>query len=233
MWTLVTGGAKRLGAALCLALAEKGYSIVVHYNRSHTEALAIVERCEAMGAKAAMIQGDFSTEANLQDFVVRYLVEFPETFNIINNVGEYLIRSALQTSLKEWQSLFHVNLHTPFFLVKSLQSSLVQHKGQVINIGISGLLRHSANTYATAYMITKESLWTLTRCLARELASDGVRVNMVSPGELDISIDHHRLPMNRPATCEEIARVVCFLLDPASSYITGQNIEVAGGLGLA
>ncbi len=233
MWTLVTGGAKRLGSALCLSLAEKGHSVVVHYNKSEKEALEIVASCQAMGRQAAAIQGDFSSVDSTKKFVQRYLEQFPETNTLINNVGEYLIRSALNTSIEEWLYLFQANLNTPFILSQALTPSIIRSQGQMINIGVSGLRGHIANTYASAYMLTKQALWGLTLALARELAPEKVRVNMVSPGELNISVDHHRLPMNRPAYCWEVCRVVNFLLDPESSYITGQNIEVAGGLGLA
>lgn len=233
MWTLVTGGSRRLGAALCLALAEKGHAVAVHYNNSQKEACEVVAQCQAMGVQAAAIQGDFSSLTNVKSFVERYLHQFSETTNLINNVGDYLISSALQTSIEDWISLFQVNLHTPFILTQALIPSLIQNQGQIINIGVSGLHRQVANTYATAYTLTKQGLWGLTLALARELAPQGIRINMVSPGELDISIDHHPIPMHRPATCWEVCRVVNFLLDPESAYITGQNIEVAGGLGLA
>lgn len=233
MWTLVTGGSKNLGAALCLALAKKGCAVVVHYRHSQKEAFEVVAQCRALGSQAAAIQGDFSSIESVKDFVERYLKQFPETETLINNVGNYFIRSALQTSIEEWISLFQVNLHTPFILSQALIPSLITSKGQIINIGVSGLHRHVANTYATAYTLTKQGLWGLTLALARELAPQGVRVNMVSPGQLTTSIDQHKIPMHRPATCWEVCRVVNFLLDPESTYLTGQNIEVAGGLGLS
>jgi NAD(P)-dependent dehydrogenase (short-subunit alcohol dehydrogenase family) len=232
MWTLVTGGSKRLGAALCLALAEKGRSVVVHYNQSQKEAFDVVAQCQALGTQAAAIQGDFSSVASVKNFVERYLQQFPETETLINNVGDYLIRSALQTSIDEWITLFQVNLHTPFILTQALIPSLIRNQGQIINIGVSGLHRKAANTYSTAYTLTKQGLWGLTLAAAKELAPQGVRANMVSPGQLDISVDRHPIPMGRPASCWEVCRVVNFLLDPDSAYLTGQNIEVAGGLGL-
>lgn len=232
MWTLVTGGSKRLGAALCLSLAEKGRSVVVHYNHSHDEALEVALQCREKGVQAEIIQGDFSSTITSQDFINRYLKQFCDTEGLINNVGEYFIGSCLNTSVEEWSYLFQVNLHTPIMLAKSLTPALLRNKGQIINIGVSGLYRHIGSIYATAYMLSKQGLWGVTQSLARELASQGVRVNMVSPGELENSVDHHRIPMQRPAACWEVCRVVNFLLDPESHYITGQNIEVAGGLGL-
>lgn len=232
-WILVTGGAKHLGGALCLALAEKGHSVAVHYNQSEKEAHQIVSECRALGGEASAIQGDFSSIATVQEFLGRYLSEFPDTMALINNVGGYLIGATLKTSIDEWMHLFQLNLHVPFMLTQALAPLLIKNKGQVINIGTSGLRRQVANTYSSAYALTKEGLWGLTLSLARELAPEGVRVNMVSPGELEVSVDHVPLPMQRPAYYWEVARVVNFLLDPASAYITGQNIEVAGGLGLA
>lgn len=189
MWTLVTGGGKRLGAALCLELAEKGHSVVVHYNTSREEALEVVKQCQAFGVQAAAIQGDFSTAANVNEFAERYLERFPQTKALVNNVGHYLIDSVLQTAIENWIQLFQVNLHAPFILSRALAPALIEHKGQILNIGVSGLKRCSAFKYASAYMLAKQGLWGLTLALARELAVDGVRVNMVSPGQLDISLD--------------------------------------------
>lgn len=235
-WALVTGGAKRLGAALCLTLAEKGYSVAIHYRHSQKEALAVKTRCKTKGVSAELIQGDFSTSAGTQAFIQNYQERFPDTHLLVNNVGEYLIRSALKTTPEEWASLFQINLHTPHALCYALSESLIKNQGQIINIGVSGLFRLSASSYATAYMLTKEGLWTLTRVLAGELAPKKVRVNMISPGMLDISVNledfKNRLPMGRPASCQEVCRVVSFLIDPNSEYITGQNIEVAGGFGV-
>ena len=112
-WTLVTGGAKRLGAELCVYLAEQGYSIIVHYHRSKKEALEVAARCQEKGVQAATIAGDFSSSETTMDFVSRYTDEFPETENLINNVGNYIIKSALQTNLKEWTDLFQTNFFTP------------------------------------------------------------------------------------------------------------------------
>lgn len=233
MWTLVTGGTKNLGAALCVALAEKGRNIVIHYRSSQSDALDIASRCRAFGSKAEVLQGDFSSVNGVEEFLARYLEKFSETEALINNVGNYWIGSALQTSKEEWMRLFQVNLHTPFMLAQAFTPSLIRNTGQIINIGTSGLHRQVANTYATAYHLSKRGLWDLTLSLARELASQGVRVNMVSPGQLETSVDHPKIPMGRPASFLEVCRVVSFLLEPGSTYITGQNIEVAGGIGLA
>lgn len=237
MWALVTGGSKRLGAALCVSLAEKGYSIAVHYRDSQKEALEVVKKCRGFNVQAVAIYGDFSSIPGLMDFKESVFKHVPDISLLINNVGEYLPHSALETSVEQWISLFQVNLHAPFFLSERLAERLIKQHGQIINIGVCGLMRQKAHTYATAYRLAKQGLWGLTLALARELAPQGVRVNMVSPGQLDFSVDLPKdlssLPMGRSATCGEVCRVVNFLIDPDNGYLTGQNIEVAGGLGLS
>lgn len=235
-WTLVTGGAKRLGAEICRTLARKGRGIVVHYNTSEEEALEVVEECREKGAAAECIQGDFSTTEGVEIFLKHYLKRFHNTENLVNNVGNYLIVPTLSTPFEEWEALMQTNLNAPFMLIQGLIPSIKQQEGNIINLGVSGLNSWRADVSSGAYTVTKAGLWVLTKSLAKELAKDHVRVNMVSPGQLDNSVDLPKdlkgLPMQRAGSPVEVARVIDFLLDPASSYITGQNIEVAGGKGL-
>ena len=235
-WTLITGGVRRLGAHISQAIAQAGNNVVIQYRHSQDEAVEVAKKCLAFGVKADVIQGDFSSIESIEDFTKRYLKRFPETKALVNNVGNYLIKSALNTSVDEWMRLFQTNLHAPFALIKALAPSLIKQQGNIINIGISGLYSNHVSTYSSAYQLSKLSLLALTRSLAKEMASCGVRVNMVSPGYLDIAVDLpedlSKIPMKRAAECAEISRVIIFLMDPRSEYITGQNIEVAGGVGL-
>lgn len=236
MWTLVTGGAKNLGSKICLALAKEGKDVVVHYHSSQSEAEDVVEKCLSYGVSAKTLQGDFSSRESLKNFIDNYLKSFSNTRGLVNNVGNYIIKSALETTADDWHSLFQTNLHASFELTRALVPSLKSCKGNVINMGCVGVDSTKADTYATAYMITKQGLLMLTKSFARELAESGVRVNMVSPGHLNHSVDlpkdYTEIPVGRPATSTDLTRVVTFLMDEKSSYITGQNIDVAGGLRL-
>ncbi len=235
-WTLVTGGAKGVGRSICCILARAGYSIVVHYNTSKEQALDVASECRGYGVQAEIVQGSFSTPASTKEMMQRYLSQFGDTKNLINNVGNFPIVKALETDPEIALELFHTNVHAPFMLIQALSSSIKAHQGSIINIGTSGLHSFRANESAPVYTMTKMALWSLTKSLAKEFAPFCVRVNMVSPGQLTNSInlpqDCSRLPMKRPGTPEEVARVVSFLLDENTSYITGQNIEVAGGFNL-
>jgi NAD(P)-dependent dehydrogenase (short-subunit alcohol dehydrogenase family) len=235
-WALVTGGAKGLGREICLGLAAHGYDVVVHYRFSQVEAEQVVAHCREHKIAAEMIQGDFSKPALLNDFIQRYQRYFPHTRCLINNVGNYLIAPATKTSQGSWEELFQINLHAPFALINALLPSLKNERGCIVNIGTAGVEYRYANVRSMAYGVTKSALWTLTRGLAAELAPEHVRVNMVSPGHMENSVDKpgdlSTLPMRRLGTLAEVVRVVLFLLADSSDYITGQNIDVAGGLRL-
>lgn len=235
-WTLVTGGAQRLGREICTTLAALDYDVVIHYNTSHKEAIEVQELCLKQGVRAEIIQGDFSTLKSTAKFCRDYLDRFTLTRNLVNNVGNFLVQPALTTSPEEWHDLFQNNLHAPLALIQALSPSIQESQGAIVNVGVAGLDTVRADTYCTAYSCAKLSLWMLTKSLAKELTSKNVRVNMVSPGYLDISVDlpanPAELPMGRPGKLAEVADLIAYLLEPTGSYITGQNIEVAGGIRL-
>lgn len=235
-WTLVTGGAKGLGAEICKRLAEREHNILVHYNTSLNSAEETVKYCRKYGVKAEMIHGDFSSETSVEKFTTELQAGYDSISVLINNVGNYSNKPLLETSYEEWQTLMQVNFLAPMMLIGKLLPGIKSAQGSIINIGVSGLTAMRSNISNTAYGMTKLNLWMATRSLAKDLACENVRVNMVSPGQLENSVDRpadqKRLPMQRLGTLQEVAGTVAYLLNKESAYITGQNIEVAGGLGL-
>jgi len=231
-WTLVTGGAKGLGAEICRTLAKEGRDILIHYNVSHDDAVHIQKECLSLGVAAEIIQGNFSSKESTQRFV-EDLQHYSGVNSLINNVGQYFNKPLVDTSIEEWETLAQVNVYAPFMIIKALLPNIKMSKGNIINIGVSGLAAMQAKIVNTAYGASKLNLWLITKSLAKELAPFHVRVNMVSPGQLENSvdvIDTAKLPMGRAGTMAEAARLTAFLLDKDNSYITGQNIEIAGGL---
>jgi len=235
-WTLVTGGAKRLGAEICRMLAQKGHNILVHYRTSGCEARQVQKQCRHFGVEAACVQGDFSTIESVRTFAKELNASYPRIEVLVNNVGSFFVGSALETPQDKWLEIFQLNLHAPVALTKVLVPSLKAEQGSIINIGVAGVQSIRADVHYTCYRMAKMSLLMLTKSLAKELASSQVRVNMVSPGELTLSCTLSQngvaLPMKRAGTPEEVAKAVAFLLEKDSRYMTGQNIEVAGGVAL-
>jgi NAD(P)-dependent dehydrogenase (short-subunit alcohol dehydrogenase family) len=228
-WTLVTGGAKGLGREICLALAAKGKNIVVHYRSSREAAQKLVDELCALGVQARSLQGDFATVESTANFIRSYLEDFPVTEGLVNNVGNYLVGSALHTPVDKMQQLFQENLFSTFMLIQALAPSLQKEKGQIVNIGMVGSTRGIVSTHATIYQMTKQALDLLTRSLAKELAPSHVSVNLVSPGYLETS---EELPTasEKIVSLQDVTRLVAFLMDPSSRSISGQNIEVASAL---
>jgi NAD(P)-dependent dehydrogenase (short-subunit alcohol dehydrogenase family) len=234
-WALVTGGAKGLGAEICKTLAMKGHNILIHYRSSYEEALSIKDACCGYGVKSDIIQGDFSSMEQVNAFIIALQERFPDSIaNLVNNVGNYCISSPLETTDQEWLALFQTNLHAPVALMRALMPILVVLKGSIVNIGVAGINQVPSDIYSTAYTASKLALWMTSKALAKEFASQGVRVNMVSPGVLENAVDRERaikfVPMGRFGSLAEVAHVVAFLLDRENGYITGQNIEVGGGV---
>lgn len=235
-WILVTGAAKGLGAEICLELARQKYNVLIHYNKSEAEAASVRDQCRGYGAAAEIVQGDFSTGEMVFDFIRRAKGAYPDIHSVVNNVGNYLAKTALQTSSTEWLDLFQTNFHAPFQCIQALAESVIKNRGAIVNVGMAGMNTGTASIHCPAYLASKGLLLTLTRSLAKELALKEVSVNMVSPGYMVNSVefptDPSTIPIGRPAELQEVARVVAFLLDEKNKYITGQNIEVAGGVGL-
>ena len=234
-WTLVTGGAVRLGAEICRAVARTGRNVAIHYRKSEKQALLLQEELVQYGVHAQSVQGDFSTPKSTEQFLDRYFSCCAETDVLINNVGNYLVGPASTVSVEELAVLFQVNTMAPLQIIQGLLPSLKKNRGHVVNIGMAGTHAAFANTHATAYNLTKLSLTMLTKSLAKELAPH-ISVNMVSPGYLESSTempsDLSRIPSGRLAQLQEVAEAICFFITGQKEYITGQNLEVAGGIRL-
>lgn len=231
-WTLITGASKGLGRAIALRLAGEGHSLIIHYHQSKELATDTLNACLEKGVDAKLVQGDLSSQGSVEQF----LTQLDPVKNLINNVGHFLIQPGSETSIETWKALYQINLFAPLSLIQGCLPSIKKEKGSILNIGSVGVGVFRADAKFTAYTSSKMSLYFLTKSLAKELAPTGVRVNMVSPGEMENSVsqpeDPSRLPMGRVATLSETAEAAAFLLKPENQYITGQNIEVGGALAL-
>ncbi|ANX03678.1 SDR family NAD(P)-dependent oxidoreductase [Immundisolibacter cernigliae] len=236
---LVTGAARRTGRGLALALARAGADVVVHYGQSRQDAESAVAEIAALGRRGFAISADLSRPGQAETLIEASLTQAGRLDVLINNIGNYPLGDPLGLSPDQFRATLETNLTAPYALIRAaLPALLASGAGQVINLGYAGVEHMIANTRAMAYQISKAGLLVLTRSLAQALGSQGVRVNMVSPGHIDNSVDlpadiASHVPLGRPARIDDIAGVVLFLLSPAGAYITGANIEVAGGYRLS
>ncbi len=229
---LITGSAKKLGREIALNLS-KDYPLILHYFRSQKEVFFLKEEIEKMGGKAEIIYGDFSSIEGTYDFLARY---HTKTKGIIYSASLYHFGSFLTTPQEKALSLWNGNFFACYLLIKALIPSLIAQKGSILTLGVAGLSSPFADLRTSWYTLCKSNLWMMTKALAKELAPHQVRCNMVSPGYLQESVDmpsdFDQIPMKRPASYQEVVEAIRFLLDEKNRYITGQNIEVAGGVRL-
>jgi pteridine reductase len=232
---LVTGGARRLGAAIVRHLHARGTRVVVHYGRSSTEADALVGEIDARrDGHAVAVQADLSSPeapGRLLDFVQE---RFGRLDILVNNAAVFNPTPLGKLTPGDWDRTLAVNLTTPVFLTQALAPLLAANRGVVINVTDAYLVRPRVKF--AAYVAAKAGLAALTQALASELAPE-VRVNAVAPGALlwpdpepPQAVKDEvlaRIPLGRLGTPADLARAVAYLAE--EDYLTGVTIPVDGG----
>ncbi|MGA7595986.1 MAG: pteridine reductase [Gallionella sp.] len=235
---LVTGGAKRVGAAICRRLHAAGAQLAIHYRSSGPEALALQDELNALRPdSAAVFQADLLELEALPELLQEVILKFRQLDALVNNASSFYATPLADIDEQQWQDLLGTNLKAPLFLSQAAAAELRRHRGCVVNIADIHAERpmHGHLLYSTA----KAGLVALTKALAQEMAPH-VRVNAVAPGvivwpETGEWMDEaerrriiaHTL-LKREGEPDDIARTVAFLIQDAP-YITGQIISVDGG----
>lgn len=230
---VVTGGARRLGRHLCTALAARGYDVVILYRDSEADARSLEQQILATGQRARARAVDVGVERQVAEVFAEIAREEGHVDLLVNNVGNYNPQHVTRLDPAVWDATLATNLSGAYYCCFHTLP-LMPSGGSIINIGMAGLEGIRANVHGTDYYVSKTGLLVLTRALAAAHAGRNIRVNMVSPGQLDNSIDlpppekiGRSVPLGRAGTLEDIAQAVAYLLD--ATYVTGVNIDVAGG----
>lgn len=236
--TLITGGARRIGAAISRQLHADGYRVLVHCQRSRADGAALVAELNALRAGSAqLLVADLADAAALAALAAEVKKLAPDFALLVNNASAFFPTPVADATAAQWDLLVNSNLRAPFFLAQTLAPLLAAQHGSIINLVDIYAERPLADH--AIYSLTKAGLASLTRSLARELAPQ-VRVNGVSPGAIlwpeqasSAYIEQvlTKIPLQRVGTPEDIARTVSFLATPGH-YITGQIIAVDGGRSL-
>ena len=235
---LVTGGAKRVGAAICRRLHAAGASLAVHYRSSEQEALALHDELNALRPKsAAVFQSDLLDLNALPQLVCKVVEKFGRLDALVNNASSFYATPLAEVDEQQWNDLLGTNLRAPLFLAQAAAAELRRRHGCIVNIADIHAERPMHGHLL--YSVAKAGLAALTRGLAQEMAPQ-VRVNAVAPGvilwpenaawmddEQRRKIVAHTL-LKREGEPDDIARTVAFLIQDAP-YVTGQLIAVDGG----
>ena len=230
---VVTGGARRLGRHLCLSLSARGYDIAIIYLSSEEDARSLVEEITAAGRHARALRLDVANRREVAEAFADISRAEGRVDLLINNVGNYNPQDVTLLDPDVWDATISANLSGAYYCCYHALA-LMPDGGSIINIGMAGLEGIRANRRGTDYFVSKTGLLVLTRARAAGYAKRQIRVNMVSPGQLENSIDlppEHEIgrwvPLGRSGTLDDIAQAVQYLLD--ATYVTGVNIDVAGG----
>ena len=233
---LVTGGSRRIGREIALALAEAGADVAITYRISTTEAAETAREIEFFGCRALAVECDVRSESQVRRAVEAVASEFGRLDVLVNNAAVFESVPLDRMSLEQWDAVFETNARGPFLVAREALPHLRAAEGRIVNIGSLGGIQAWADH--AHYCSSKAALHMLTRAMAKAFAPE-VSVNCVAPGRIEMD-DHSedevarfaaKTPMKRNGTAEYVAQAVLFFAT-GPQFVTGQILTVDGGLGL-
>ncbi len=234
---LITGGARRLGRASALALAEAGADVVITFRNSAKEAERTLRDIRSFGVRAVALPCDVTDEISVKAMINQAVKELGGLDILVNNAANYETVEFAKLTVAQWDAIFASNTRGPFLVSREARKFLRQRRGKIINMGSLGGLRPWADH--AHYCSSKAAVHMLTKVMAKALAPE-IAVNCVAPGMIDLGEKAAKpfmrrmakqTPMRRNGTGEEIAAAVLFFAT-SPHFITGQVLAVDGGLGL-
>ncbi|CAG7616614.1 3-oxoacyl-[acyl-carrier-protein] reductase FabG [Paenibacillus solanacearum] len=241
---LITGSAKGLGKMTAIRLAEQGCDIIVNYVRSEREAAELCQHIQRIGVRCIAVQGDAASYDDMKRLVEKAVEAFGTVDILINNAGPFVRERRLFSEYRpdEIQYLMQGNLVGVMYL-DQLVIPLMRKSGwgRIIHFGFGHAAESRGWPHRAVYAAAKVGLVSFTKTLAVEEAANGITVNMICPGDIKgankektIAEAEHltdeESPRGRPGTGEDIARVIAFLCEERSDFITGNIMDVSGGL---
>lgn len=241
---LVTGGSRGIGAAVCRKAAAQGYDLIVNYRSDQSAAEAVAADCRAQGVRAEIVQGDTGTEEGVAA-IFAAVDRLGPLHGLVNNAGVVDVTARVdEFDRARLDRIFAINVIGKIrCATEAVKRMSTKHGGQggvIVNLSSIAAVLGAPGQYVD-YAAAKGAVDTFTLGLAREVATEGVRVNAIRPGIIDTEIHASGglpnrardlapiVPMQRPGTADEVADSVLYLLSPQASYVTGAILNVSGG----
>ena len=237
---LVTGGSRGIGREVANLYAEKGYDVVINYVSDKTDVEALEKEFKEKGADTLILKADVSNSEEVQNVVDKAIEKFGKIDVLVNNAGITRDNLLMRMSEEEFDKVLEINLKGTFLVTKAVTKYMMKKRsGSIINL--SSVVGVAGNAGQCNYSASKAGIIGFTKSIAKELASRNIRANAVAPGFIETDMTavlsdsvkesiHNQIPLKRMGSSKEVAELIYFLGSEKSSYITGQVINVDGGM---
>lgn len=237
---LVTGASRGIGRAIALALAAEGAQVAINFAGNTAAAEEVKAQIEAAGGKAILVQADVADAAQVEAMVEKVSDEFGKIDILVNNAG--ITKDGLLMRMKDeqWDAVLNTNLKSVFNCTKAVTKLMMKQRyGRIVNM--SSVVGIMGNAGQANYAAAKAGIIGFSKSVAKELAGRGITVNMIAPGCIGTDMTANLpdkvkeamladIPLGRVGTPEDVAKAVLFLVSDQAAYITGQILNVDGGM---
>ena len=237
---LITGATRGIGKQIAITLAKQGYNIALNYRKENEELENTKKEIEKIGVQILAVKGDVANFEDCENFVKQVIERFGQIDVLVNNAGITKDMLLMRMKKEDFEQVIDTNLVGTFNVTKNVVPYMMKARsGRIINI--SSVVGISGNAGQTNYSASKAGIIGFTKSLAKEIASRNILVNSVAPGFIETNMTDvlkddvkqeiaKNIPLKRMGTTQDVANVVKFLASDDSSYITGQVINVDGGM---
>lgn len=233
---LITGGTKGIGKAVALEFLKNGYEVMLNYDKDEAAAIAAQEEFNMLGYCPVLQRADVSDEKQVAAMFGEFFSIYDRLDVLVNNAGISLKKMIQDTTTKDWDRIFGVNIRGAFLCCREAVDKMLWSEGCIINV--ASIWGEVGASCEVAYSATKGAMIAFTKALAKELAPSGVRVNCVSPGVIDTYMNSdltssemdeliQQIPLGRLGRPEEVAKACIYLAE--NYYVTGEVLSVGGG----